>query len=330
MEPLSIFIGDRHAAVRRGLRAVLDDQPHWQVTGEASSAAAAVEAILQHPPDVALLSTGQSEYGFRAARQIRAEAPRMVILLLTLDDPEPLAAAARRAGADGVVVKYRAESVIASIRAAIRPAQDVHIAGSPAGAHRHIGAFFSSAEERYRILAPFLAEGLKYGDRTVQVIADDDTAAHRAALAEAGVDVERASSQEQLTVQPWQTVYVRNGRLNEEASLHRIGELLRPTAVRRSPVTRLVGNMDWAADGGPPIDGLIEFESRVNRLVATHEDDVIVCTYDLSRFTASFIVDAMRAHPAIVVAGALHANPFYAPPEVLIAEARGRGGEGGH
>lgn len=330
MEPLRIFIGDRHAGFRRGLRAVLDDQPHWKVSGEAANAKEAVAAILEQPPDVALLSTGPSDHGFDATRRIRAEAPRMVILLLTLDDPEPLAAAARRAGADGVVVKYRAENVIASIRAAIRPAQDVHIAGSPAAPHRHIGAFFASAAERYRILAPFLAEGLKYGDRTVHVVAEAAAEAHQDALANAGVDVARAAAQEQLAIAPWEAVYVPNGRFDQEATLQRISNLLSGPDVRRSPLTRLVGDMEWAAAGVHGVEDLMEYESRVNWLMTRHEEDVVVCAYDIPRFSASVIVDVMRAHPAIVIGGALHANPFYAAPEALIAEARQRAGEEEH
>ena len=46
------------------------------------------------------------------------------------------------------------------------------------------------------------------------------------------------------------------------------------------------------------------------------------CVYDLTKFPGQVIVDVLRGHPAVIVAGALHENPFYTPPETLIEELR--------
>lgn len=42
--------------------------------------------------------------------------------------------------------------------------EPVHLAGATAGEHRHICAFFNNAAEEYRVLPPFIKEGLARGD----------------------------------------------------------------------------------------------------------------------------------------------------------------------
>jgi hypothetical protein len=81
--------------------------------------------------------------------------------------------------------------------------------------------------------------------------------------------------------------------------------------------------MDWAADPGPWIDQLIEFESRVNDVWERHEDAVI-CTYNLSKISAGTVIDIMRTHPMVIVGGTVHQNPFYVAPEQFLREFRER------
>jgi hypothetical protein len=81
--------------------------------------------------------------------------------------------------------------------------------------------------------------------------------------------------------------------------------------------------MEWAADGDPCIDRLIEFESRVNDVWQRHEDAVI-CTYNLTRFGGDTVIDIMRTHPMIIIGGILQQNPFYVPPDQFLLEFRER------
>ena len=69
-----------------------------------------------------------------------------------------------------------------------------------------------------------------------------------------------------------------------------------------------------------------EFESRVNYTLDKY-DDAICCTYDLSRFSASVIMDAMRVHPAVIIGGIYQENPFYVPPDEFLRELRERAGQ---
>jgi hypothetical protein len=48
----------------------------------------------------------------------------------------------------------------------------VHLAGATLGEHRRICAFFHSADEDYRVLLPFIKEGLRRGEKAYHPIID--------------------------------------------------------------------------------------------------------------------------------------------------------------
>jgi len=89
------------------------------------------------------------------------------------------------------------------------------------------------------------------------------------------------------------------------------------------PVSRIVCQMEWAAEGRSHINDLIEFESRINDLWSRH-DDAVICVYDLTKFGGDTVVDIMRTHPMIVIGGILQRNPFFVPPQVFLRELRER------
>jgi hypothetical protein len=82
---------------------------------------------------------------------------------------------------------------------------------------------------------------------------------------------------------------------------------------------RWVTHMEWALQDRPGVRDLAEFEASVNDVLPQYQY-VIVCAYDLSRFPATTIVDAIRSHPAIIIGATLHDNPFYTPPDQLVEE----------
>jgi hypothetical protein len=53
-------------------------------------------------------------------------------------------------------------------------------------------------------------------------------------------------------------------------------------------------------------------------------DDIVICTYDLSKFRASVVMDAMRTHPVVIVGGLLHENPYFVPPDQFLLELKER------
>jgi hypothetical protein len=81
--------------------------------------------------------------------------------------------------------------------------------------------------------------------------------------------------------------------------------------------------MEWALVDLPGVEDLIEFETRVNYVVPKY-DDAVICAYDLSKFGASVVMDALRTHPAVIIGGLLQENPFFVSPDEFLLEIRER------
>lgn len=322
MRTLRILIADDHAAVRRGIRSLLQSREGWQVSAEADNGREAVEQADRLRPDVVVLDVSMPGLnGFEAARKIRQSAPGTQVVLLTMHQTDQLAAEARRAGARGVVLKSDADrSLIPTIESLLTVGTAMHLAGSVVGGVNHIGAFFHSAEERYRVLDPFIAEGLAVGDRAFHIVESAEREGHRRRLLSAGIEVDRAESRRQFEIGSWDAGHLGGEQIDQDALLAFVEGGLRRTSSDRVSPTRLIG---MGNRGVRHWDQLVEFESRVNELLLSY-DDLVVCAYELAELPGDVAVDMMRVHPALVIGGALRENPFYASPERMSEELASR------
>jgi DNA-binding NarL/FixJ family response regulator len=118
MTPLRILIVDDHAVVRRGVRSLLETEPGWEISAEATTGREAVEIARRLQPDVVVLDLSLPELnGLDATRQILKDSPRTEILVLTMHHSEELTRDALQAGARGYVLKSDADqSLIAAVK----------------------------------------------------------------------------------------------------------------------------------------------------------------------------------------------------------------------
>ena len=91
----------------------------------------------------------------------------------------------------------------------------VRLARSQLNYRCHVCAFFHSREDEYKILIPFMKEGLDAGDRAVQVIAAEHRAEQIRRLTESGVDASAAEQSGQLEVLTWENAVLRGGRFDQ-------------------------------------------------------------------------------------------------------------------
>jgi hypothetical protein len=206
-------------------------------------------------------------------------------------------------------------------------AKPIRLGGSILGRYRHVCAFFNSKEEEYRVLLPFINEGLDQGDRVFQIVDRRQHAEHVRLLEEAGIDVADVQRTEQMEIRHWEEAYLQDGYFDWRRQLSVIKGVLDDGKARGYTRTRVMGGAEWATLDRPGVHDLIEYESRLNELLVDHEDPVC-CIYDLSKFSASLIMDAMRVHPAVIIGGIYQENPFYVPPDEFLLELRERGKDG--
>ena len=199
----------------------------------------------------------------------------------------------------------------------------VCLAGAQLGARRHACAFFNSKTDEYKVLSAFVLEGFAHGDRVVNIVDPETRLAHRRQLRIFGVDVDDAERSNQLEVCHWDESYLDGGRFDQHRMLARAEEILSEGEAVGFPTTRGWANMEWALEGAPGVEDLVEYEARLNYILPKY-DAAVVCVYDLARFESSMVVDILRAHPVAVLGGVLRENPFYVPPDEMLEELRGR------
>jgi hypothetical protein len=199
----------------------------------------------------------------------------------------------------------------------------VEFAGGNLGGHRHICAFFNSADEEHRVLRSFFKDGFDRGDKAFHLVDPELREEHLRRLAEAGINVQKAMVTGQLEVRRWQDAYLRGDHFDQDAMLALIEEVFQSAAAAGYPITRLLAHMEWALLDKPGLDNLVEYETRLNYLLPKY-DDPVVCTYDLSKFPASLVMDIMRTHPVVIIGGILQENPFFVPPDQFLLELRER------
>lgn len=113
---IRILIVDDNPAVRRYLRAILEQQETWRVCGEARTGGEALHKVLESPPDLIVLDYQMPDLnGIDAAKQIFTIFPRIPILMVTLHLSRQLADAARQAGVRGACAKQDIGSVVEAV-----------------------------------------------------------------------------------------------------------------------------------------------------------------------------------------------------------------------
>jgi hypothetical protein len=197
----------------------------------------------------------------------------------------------------------------------------VELGGATLGRYRHICAFFRNPREEYRVMFPFIKEGLARGDRTLQIVEPALRDDYRQQLRAAGVDVDAEERRGALEVLSVRDLYLRDGRFDVERMLATVRQNLSPGS--EDSISRITGHAEWAGEQWPGIQGFLEYEARLNEVVPEGRDTV-VCLYDLSKTSAALIVDVLRTHPLVILGGLLQENPFYLPVEQFLARLRER------
>ena len=119
MTALHVLIVDDHEVVRRGLRALIESHPGWEVCGEATTGREAVQKASKLKPNVVVMDIAMPELnGLEATRQILKAIPRTPVLILTVHESEQVVHEVLKAGAQGIVLKSDASrDLVAAIEA---------------------------------------------------------------------------------------------------------------------------------------------------------------------------------------------------------------------
>ncbi|HEV7829467.1 MAG TPA: MEDS domain-containing protein [Pseudonocardiaceae bacterium] len=181
----------------------------------------------------------------------------------------------------------------------------------------HICAFYRGPGERDEILIPYLRAGLQTGDKCICVVDAVDPRQVLAALGSES-DVDRWIGDTQLELRASTDAYLRSGRFCTEEMLAFWENFVGSAVVGRFRFARSVGEMTWALRQVPGVEELVGYESELNRFLPRYPQ-VILCLYDLERFSGEIIIDLLKTHPRVLLGSMVLDNPNYLEPDEFLA-----------
>jgi DNA-binding NarL/FixJ family response regulator len=121
-EKYRILIVDDHPLFRHGIGDLINAESDLEVCGEADNSPSALEGIRNLSPDLVTIDISlRGTNGIELLKSIRAEHPKLPLLVLSMHDESLYALRALRAGARGYIMKQEAlDRVMSAIRQVLR------------------------------------------------------------------------------------------------------------------------------------------------------------------------------------------------------------------
>lgn len=187
------------------------------------------------------------------------------------------------------------------------------VAGVPLATYPHACAVVDGPEDEASVVAPFIAEGLAQGDQ-VNVVYGPDRASEVRGWLEAQATIDGAEASGQLQLRDWTQAHLRGGRFDITRALEAVEDMQRTGRADGWPRTRFVGHMGWTTSDQPEITEVIEYEARVNAVLANAWSPAI-CVYPMPLLSARTLVDLLAVHPVVYLTGTAIESPFFVPPD---------------
>jgi DNA-binding CsgD family transcriptional regulator len=176
----------------------------------------------------------------------------------------------------------------------------------------HFCALYSGPLERDRLLFPFLAEGLRHGDKCLCLIDDVEPALVRdRVVGQPGPEYSRRSAQ--LDVERASDAYLPSGEFRVEDMTRFLAESADAATTDGFDLLRAAGEMSWVLTAPRAWDDLFRYESALNHVVE-EMPAILVCLYDLQKFGADMLVEVLYTHPKVLLDRTVIDNPHYLPP----------------
>lgn len=198
------------------------------------------------------------------------------------------------------------------------PAVDFGISGLEIAQGDHVCAFYHGLAERDDVLLPYLRAGLSAGEKCIYVIDERNPDSVVGGL-QAGLAEGPTEAKTQLVVFTSDRAGMRTGAFDTDLMLELWHDAVSSALDEGGfSFVRGVGEMSWALRQAPGVDELMVFEARINHF-AVQFPQVLLCLYDLWRFSGEMIIDAVKTHPKILVSGMVVENPHYLEPDEFLA-----------
>jgi excisionase family DNA binding protein len=196
--------------------------------------------------------------------------------------------------------RFRSRDVDAAVKRHPAPspppkpgAPNLFLAGQVLNVPVHVPAFYDSDAGRVRLTAPFLADGIKAGQPCFLIAQGEELNSYLVALdADPDVDLDAALASGLLTVvgAPGKTV---------AEALDFWERKLWAALDGHATLMRAVGEMVSEREGFASEQEMLAYEAAFN-MTSRRFPCVVICQYDVRKFSGRAILAALRAHPDVL------------------------------
>jgi signal transduction histidine kinase len=185
------------------------------------------------------------------------------------------------------------------------------------GPHDHFCSIYESPEEHYAVAIPFMRMGLDRGEKCIY-IADDGTLDDvREAMQSEGIDVERATQSNSLTLATKDQAYLKRGSFDPDWMFTFWKEATDLAMSEGFSALRVTGETEWVVRGGRGLERWMEYESRLTHALSENNCSAL-CQYNRQCFAPELILDVIRTHPVVIYRGTVCRNLYYVPPDEFL------------
>ena len=187
------------------------------------------------------------------------------------------------------------------------------------GVHDHLCLIYETQEEQFAAVIPYIKIGLERGEKCIYVVDDNTAAMVINGMKGAGMDVDTAVESGKLAIVSKQESYLKQGYFDPDWMISFLKRATDEAKAAGFAALRGTGEMTWNLGGDPGTERLMEYEAKLNYLIAEN-DMLALCQYNRNRFSPEIIKGVMSTHPLVIYGGVVCRNFYYVPPDDFLGE----------
>ncbi len=183
--------------------------------------------------------------------------------------------------------------------------------GITAAVGDHIAHFYKGLDQRFSVLGPYFAEGIRRGDQCVFISSPEVADQLCEWLTSSGLNAAEACTTGQLILHP--------GEGNSDDMRALVDRIEADSLNAGHPFVRWAGDAGWALSGRISVCEMLRWEALYDKCSVGWKI-LALCQFDLAVFGGDVVMDALRSHPLCVIGQVVVPNPFHVSPETLLQE----------
>jgi excisionase family DNA binding protein len=167
------------------------------------------------------------------------------------------------------------------------------------GVPRHVALHFRDRDELWRLFRPYVLEHARRRQPILYVHEENSRADVLSRLRGEGLDPKQMTTDGLLRLLVPVEAYLRSGSFSPQRMIDFMEGAILDRRAAGHEAMLISGEMTWCLSGAPGVEGMIEYEARLNDLLARYPKVTIVCHYDMLRLNGDITLGSLCSHPHV-------------------------------